>query len=67
MLKAVGQFGLHYKGQAQATLGSLVETPSLLIKVIESHGQDMEILSIKDWVLSNIGDEGWVIHTDGSL
>ena len=24
MLEAVGQFGLHYKGQAQGTLGSLV-------------------------------------------
>ena len=34
MLEAVGQFGLHYKGQAQGTLGSLVATPSLLSRVI---------------------------------
>ena len=30
MLKAVGQFGLHYKDQAQGSLGSLVAMPSLL-------------------------------------
>ena len=36
MLKAVGQFRLHYRGQAQGTLGSLVVTPSLLSRVIES-------------------------------
>ena len=36
MLEAVGQFWLHYKGQAQGTLGSLVAMPFLLIKVIES-------------------------------
>ena len=36
MLKVVRQFGLHYKGQAQGTLGSLVATPSLLSRVIES-------------------------------
>ena len=36
MLEAVGQFELHYKGQAQGTLGSLVAMPSLQIKVIES-------------------------------
>ena len=36
MLEAVGQFGLHYRGQAQGTLGSLVVTPSLLSRVIES-------------------------------
>ena len=35
MLEAVGQFGLHYKGQAQGTLGSLVAKPSLLNKMIE--------------------------------
>ena len=38
MLKAVGQFGLHYKGQAQGTLGNLVATPSLLSRVIEFQG-----------------------------
>ena len=42
-------------------------TPSLLSRVIESQGQDTEILSIKDRVRVDIGDEGWVIHTDGSL
>ena len=53
--------------QAQDILGSLVATPSLLSKVIESQGQDREILSIKDRVQSGTGDEGWVIHTNGSL
>ena len=48
-------------------LGSLVATPSLLSRVIESQGQDGEISSIRDWVLSCTSDEGWVIHTDGSL
>ena len=36
MLKIVGQFGLHYSEQTQGTLGSLVATPSLLSRVIES-------------------------------
>ena len=36
MLEAMGQFGLHYRNQAQGTLGSLVATPSLLSKVIKS-------------------------------
>ena len=36
MLEVVGQFGLHYKDQAQSVLGSLVATPSLLSIVIES-------------------------------
>ena len=40
---------------------------SLLSRVIESQGQDKEILSIRDLVRLDIGDEGWVIHTDGSL
>ena len=48
-------------------LGSLVATPSLLSRVIESQGQDAEILSIRDGVMSGAGDEGWAIHTDGSL
>ena len=48
-------------------MGSLVATPSLLSKVIESQEQDTEILSIKDWVQSGISDEGWTIHTNGSL
>ena len=36
MLEVVGQFRLHYRDQAQGTLGILVATPSLLSKVIES-------------------------------
>ena len=36
MLETVGQFGLQYSKQAQGTLGSLVATPSLFIKLIES-------------------------------
>ena len=48
MLKAMEQFGLQYSDQAQGVLGSLVATPSLLTKVIESQGQDTEILSIQD-------------------
>ena len=67
MLETVGQFGLQYRDQAQGTLGSLVATLSLLRKVIESQGQDAEISSIKDWVESSTGDEGWAIHTNGSL
>ena len=42
-------------------------TPSLLSRVIESQGQDAEIVSIRDWVQSSTCDEGWTIHTDGSL
>ena len=36
MLETVGQFGLQYSKQAQGTLGSLVATPPLLSRVIES-------------------------------
>ena len=36
MLETVGQFGLQYNEQAHGTLGSLVVTPSLLSRVIES-------------------------------
>ena len=67
MLEVVGQFRLYYKDQAQGTLGSLVATPSLLSRVIKFQGQDTEILSIKDRVRSDISDEGWAIHTYGSL
>ena len=42
-------------------------TPSLLSRVIKSQGQDAEIVSIRDRVQSGTGDEGWTIHTDGSL
>ena len=50
MLETVGQFGLQYSEQAQGTLGSLVATPSLLSRVIESMGQDTKIVSIRDSV-----------------
>ena len=36
MLEIVGQFGLQYSEQTQGTLWSLVATPSLLSRVIES-------------------------------
>ena len=36
MLETVGQFRLHYSDQAQGALRSLVATPSLLSRVIES-------------------------------
>ena len=42
-------------------------TPSLLSRVIESQGQDVEISSIRDRVQVGTGDEGWAIHTDGIL
>ena len=48
-------------------LGSLVATPSLMSRVIESQGQNAEILSIRDQVLSGTSDEGRAIHTNGSL
>ena len=67
ILEVVGQFGLQYRDQAHGVLGSLVATPSLLSKVIESQGQDVEIVSIRDQVQLGTGDEGWVINTDGSL
>ena len=50
MLEVVGQFELQYNDQAQGILGSLVATPSLLSRVIESQGQDIEILSFRDRV-----------------
>ena len=50
MLEIVGQFGLQYHEQAQGTLGSLIATPSLFSRVIESQGQDVEIVSIRDRV-----------------
>ena len=36
MLETMRQFGLRYNEQTQGTLGSLVATPSLLSRVIES-------------------------------
>ena len=53
MLKVVGQFGLQYRDKAQGVLGSLAATPSLLSRVIEYQGQDVEIVSIRDWVQSS--------------
>ena len=41
--------------------------PSLLSRVIESQGQDAELVSIMDRVQSSTTDEGWAIHIDGSL
>ena len=67
MLETVGQFGLQYSEQAQGTLGSLVATPSLLSRVIESQRQDVEIVFIRDWVQLGTGDEGWTVHADGSF
>ena len=67
MLEIVGQFGLWYNDQAQGILGSLVATPSLLSRVIESQRQDTKIVVIKDRVQTGSGDEGWVVHADGSL
>ena len=58
MLETMGQFGLQYSEQTQSTLGSLVATPSLLSRVIESQWQDAEIVSIRDRVQSGTGDEG---------
>ena len=67
MLETMGQFGLQYREQAQGTLGSLVAKPSLLSRVIESQGQDAEIVSIRDRVQSGTCDEGWTVHADCSL
>ena len=65
--RGCGTIRVALQGSAQGTLGSLVAKPSLLSKVIKSQGHDTEIVSIKDWVRTDTGDEGWVIHTDGSL
>ena len=42
-------------------------TLSVLSRVIKSKGQDAKIVSIRDRVQSSTADEGWAIHTDGSL
>ena len=67
MLETMGQFRLQNRKQTQGTLGSLVVTPSVLSRVIESQGQDAEIVSIRDRVQSGTDDEGWTVHADGSL
>ena len=48
-------------------MGILVATSSLLSRVIESQGQDAEIVSIRDQVQSGTGEEGCTVHVDGSL
>ena len=67
MLEIVGQFGLQYSDQAHGVLESLVATPSLLRRVIESQRKDIKIVAIRDRVQTSSGDEGWVINADGSL
>ena len=67
MLETVGQFWLQYNEKTQGTLRSLVAMSSLLSRVIESNGQDTEIVSIRDRVQSGTADEGWATHTDGCL
>ena len=47
MLETVGQFRLQYDEQAQGTLASMMATPSLLSKVIESQVQNAEQVSIR--------------------
>ena len=42
-------------------------TPSLLSRVTESQVQDAELVSIRARIQSGTADEGWAIHTDGSL
>ena len=42
-------------------------TTSLLSRVIESQGQDAEIVSFRDRVQLGTGDKGWTVHADGSL
>ena len=50
MLTAMEKFRLQYSDQAHGALGSLLATPSLLSRVIESQGRDVKIISIRDWV-----------------
>ena len=35
--------------------------------MIESQGQDAEIVAIRDRVQSGTSDESWTVHADGSL
>ena len=67
MLEIVWQFRLQYDEQAQGTLGNMMATPSLLSRVIESQVQDAELVSIRGRVQLGTTNEGWAIHTDGSL
>ena len=65
--KLLGSGGCSRLWDSLDTLGSLVATPSLLSRVIESQWQDAEIVSIRDRVQSGTGDEGWTVHAYGSL
>ena len=67
MLDTVGKFRLQYDEQAQGTLGSMMASLSLLSRVIESQVQDAKLVSIRAQIQSGTADEGWAIHTDGSL
>ena len=58
MLETVSQYRLQYDEHAHGTLGSMMATPSLLIRVIESQLQDTELVSIRDRVQSGTTDEG---------
>ena len=51
MLETVGQLGLQYSEQTQGTLGSLVATPSLLRRVIESQWQFVSMGRVRVFVL----------------
>ena len=59
MLEIVGQFRLQYDEQARGTLGSMMATPSLLSRVIESQVQDAKLVSIRGRVQLGTADEGW--------
>ena len=58
MLEIVGHFGLQYSDQAQSVLGSLVATPSILSRVVESQRQVAEVVAIMDRVQKGSSDEG---------
>ena len=62
MLEIVGQFRLQYDEQARGTLGSMMATPSLLSRVIESQVQDVELVSIRGRVqLGSLRYRGQVV------
>ena len=58
MLEIVGHFGLQYSDQAKSVLGSLVATPSILSRVVESQRQVAEVVAIMDRVQKGSSDEG---------
>ena len=67
MVETVGRFSLQYCDKTQGALGHLATMHSLLSRVIESQGPDVEIMFIRDREQASTGAEGWTIHTDGSL